>query len=210
MSVTEQGVDQFHQFARRKLESAGSELSWDDLWVAWQAACERDATNPQSMKRWMISKPDVISPLKKCWTSCGANMDSTDEFAGFDHRGRACVRIRRRSRPHRKMHRTTGTVRYRRPDWNCRSRCRQRSVQPWGATWPEDAYRNGQNGTSRRRRWSKSPPTTQPTAMPMGLAGCMTSQYNDDQRDLDRSTHRQIAPIQVPEPRGTGEEFFRA
>jgi hypothetical protein len=45
MTATKVSIDQFHKFAREKLDASDAEISWDELLIAWQSACERDATN---------------------------------------------------------------------------------------------------------------------------------------------------------------------
>ncbi len=45
MTATKESVDRFYEFARRKLEAADAEVSWDELLIEWQSACDRDATN---------------------------------------------------------------------------------------------------------------------------------------------------------------------
>ncbi|MCA9108796.1 MAG: hypothetical protein KDA52_02515 [Planctomycetaceae bacterium] len=45
MTVTKENVDQFHEFAHRKIESSAPALSWDELLIEWQSYCERDSIN---------------------------------------------------------------------------------------------------------------------------------------------------------------------
>jgi len=43
MAVTKENVERFHEFAQQKLDTAETELSWDELLIAWQSACERES-----------------------------------------------------------------------------------------------------------------------------------------------------------------------
>lgn len=43
--VTQQQIDDFHHFASERLGGDSVDVSWDELLIEWQSACERDAEN---------------------------------------------------------------------------------------------------------------------------------------------------------------------
>jgi hypothetical protein len=45
MPVTQEELDSFHRFASKKLNDEPAELSWDELFVHWQSAREREKVN---------------------------------------------------------------------------------------------------------------------------------------------------------------------
>jgi hypothetical protein len=45
MSVTQEELDSFHRFASEKLNKGPADLSWDELFIHWQSARERDEVN---------------------------------------------------------------------------------------------------------------------------------------------------------------------
>ena len=45
MTVTREELDRFHRFASEKIGNGGSDLSWDELFIEWRSAGERDEIN---------------------------------------------------------------------------------------------------------------------------------------------------------------------
>jgi hypothetical protein len=45
MPVTQEELDSFHRFASQKLNDESADLSWDELFIHWQSARERDEVN---------------------------------------------------------------------------------------------------------------------------------------------------------------------
>ena len=62
MAVTQQELDDFHQFASQRIRDASAELSFDDVVIEWESIRDRDEINAAIRKGLADVHPAGIAP----------------------------------------------------------------------------------------------------------------------------------------------------